>query len=411
MKQKINKSLLFLLFIFLLSFNVFSQISFEKGYFITNTEQRIECLIKNLDWRSNPTNFEYKLSDNDEIINNNIKSVKEFGIYNNLKYISYNVKIDKSNENINNLNYERNPVYNEELLFLKVLVEGKSNLYFYENGNLQKFFYNIDNSTIKQLFYKKYLTTDNNIGKNSLFKQQLNNDLKCQTIDLNKIENLEYKKNSLINFFNEYNTCSNSDVKNYDRKVKKDLFNLTIRAHVNNSSLSIEKSISERNVDFGNGLGIGLGIEAEFILPYNKNKWAVVIEPIYRSFNSEKTSDVSFVSGGKLKSIINYSSIEVPLSVRHYLFLKNGSKIFINASYIFDFSTNSSIEFNRLDNSSYDSLKINARNNLAFGLGYKFKERYSIEMRVQSNRNILGDYAYWKANYNTSSIIFGYSLF
>ena len=133
--------------IFLLSFNVFSQISFEKGYFITNTEQRIECLIKNLDWRSNPTNFEYKLSDNDEIINNNIKSVKEFGIYNNLKYISYNVKIDKSNENINNLNYERNPVYNEELLFLKVLVEGKSNLYFYENGNLQKFFYNIDNAT------------------------------------------------------------------------------------------------------------------------------------------------------------------------------------------------------------------------------------------------------------------------
>ncbi|MFD0779275.1 hypothetical protein ACFQZF_13175 [Flavobacterium myungsuense] len=112
----------------------------------------------------------------------------------------------------------------------------------------------------------------------------------------------------------------NSDVKNYDRKVKKDLFNLTIRAHVNNSSLSIEKSISERNVDFGNRLGIGLGIEAEFILPYNKNKWAVVIEPIYRSFNSEKTSDVSFVSGGKLKSIINYSSIEVPLSVRHYLF-------------------------------------------------------------------------------------------
>lgn len=406
-----KKKLLLLLIATIFSLNVYSQISFEKGYYINNSEQKIDCLIKNLDWKNNPTNFEYKVSENSESINANIKSVKEFGIYNNSKYIRNTVKIDKSSENINNLSYDRNPVFVEEQLFLKVLVEGKSNLYFYENGYLQCFFYNKDNSNIEQLIYKSYLISENEMGKNNQFKQQLWDNLKCPTIGMNKIEHLEYKKNSLINFFIEYNKCNNSDFINYQRKVKKDLFNLTFRAHLNNSSLSIQNYFSNvNNTDFGNKSGFGFGVEAEYILPFNKNKWAVSIEPTYQNFKSKKTSDVNSISGRKPIVTVDYSSIEVPLSLRYYFFLNKNSKIFINTSYVLDFSLKSSIEYKFTDNSNYN-LEVNTQNNWAFGIGYKFKDKYSLEMRGQTSKNILSDYIYWKSDYNTLSIILGYSLF
>lgn len=407
------KKQLLLLLTVILSLKGYSQISFEKGYYINNAEQKIDCLIKNLDWNNNPTHFEYKLSEDSESINADIKFVKEFGIYNNSKYIRRTVNIDRSSRNINSLSSDVNPVFLEEVLFLKVLIEGKSNLYLYKNDELQRFFYNKENSNIEQLVYKKYLDANNEVRTNNLFKQQLWIDLKCPTIEMNKVEHLEYKKSSLIDFFIEYNKCDNLDFINYEGKEKKDLFNLTFRMHLNNSSLSIENSRSNYilNMDFGNESSLGFGVEAEYILPYNKNKWSISVEPTFQYFKSEKTTNVSNVAGGKLIATVDYSSIELPLSVRHYFFLNKNSKIFINASYIFDFSSKSSIEFKRADNSNYNTLDIKTGNNLGFGIGYKFKDKYSLEMRYQTSRNVLGDYVSWDSNYNKLSVIFGYSMF
>lgn len=414
------KKQLLLLLTAIISFNGYSQISFEKGYYINNSDQKIDCLIKNLDWKNNPTNFEYKISENSESLNANIESVKEFGIYNNSKYIRKIVKIDKSVEDLGNLSIERNPVFVEEQLFLKVLVEGSTNLYSYESRSLQRFFYNKDNSNIEQLVYKKYLipnngTTDNpnnSIGENVLYKQQLYSNLKCPTIEIDKIDQLKYEKNSLINFFIEYNKCNNLEFINYEGLVKKDLFNLTLRIHINNSSLSVQNSSSNNlDTDFGNKLGFGFGVEAEYILPYNKNKWSILIEPTYQSFKSQKTIYSEYVTGGKRISKINYSSIEIPLSLRHYFFINKNSKIFINASFIFDLNLKSTLEFNRADNSNYETFKIGSRNNLGFGAGYKFKDKYSLEMKCQTSREILGGYQSWSSNYNTLSLIFGYSIF
>jgi hypothetical protein len=54
------KNLLLTALLFLFSFS-YAQITFEKGYFINNSGDRTECFIKNIDWRDNPTKFEYKM--------------------------------------------------------------------------------------------------------------------------------------------------------------------------------------------------------------------------------------------------------------------------------------------------------------------------------------------------------------
>lgn len=406
-----KKQLLFL-FTAILSFNCYSQITFEKGYYIDNTNQRTNCLIKNFDWKNNPTEFEYKLSENSESKKTTIKSIKEFGIDNISNYLRTTVNIDRSSENINNLSNDRNPIFQEEELFLKVLVQGKPTLYEYVDGDLIRFFYNNNSSTIEQLIFKSYVTNENIIGINNKFREQLWVDLKCPNLKINEIKNLDYKINELVNFFVEYNKCNNQEYVNFTEKQKKDLFNLSIRPRINSSSLTIQNSNSDsRETNFDNKIGFGFGLETEFILPFNKNKWAITIEPTYQSFKSEKTTNLNDGSGGVLTANVDYSSIEFPVGLRHYFFLNNNSKFFINASYIFDLSSKSLIEFTRNDGSNLNSLEIETRNNLAMGIGYKQNDRYSLEIRYQTKRELLGKYTYWNSEYKTFSIIFGYSLF
>ena len=401
-----------LLLIAIISINSYSQISFEKGYYIDNSDKKINCLIKNIDWVNNPSEIEYKLSENTKAKYIGITSIKEFGILKASKYIRSAVKIDRSSGNLNYLSDTKAPIFKEEQLFLKVIIEGKANLYHYKEGNLERYFYNKGNAAIEQLVFKNYKINEYDLGKNNRFKQQLWNDLKCSSITMKNIENLEYKKNSLIRFFTEFNVCSNSEFINYEKKQKIDLFNLTLRPRLNNSSLNIQNSsYSTSDTKFSNKLSIGFGLEAEYIFPFNKNKWSVFIEPTYQNYKAEQTTDVKNVYGGKILSEVNYNSIEVPLGIRHYFFINSTSKVFINASYVLDFSFKTSIEQKRSDNSNFKSLKIDSRNNLAFGMGYKLNDKYGLEFRYQTSREVLGDYVFWSSDFKTVSIIFGYTIF
>lgn len=385
----------------ILSTHCYSQISFEKGYYINNNEQKIECLIKNMDWRNNPTALEYKLSADAASNKLAIKLVKEFGVYNYSKYTRSNVNIDRSSKNLDDLSTIRNPIFKEETLFLKVLIDGKSSLYQYEDESLIRFFYRKDSSqVIEQLVFKIYKTSGDMIGENNMFKQQLLNDFKCQGIKDKEIERISYTKEELVNFFVRYNQCNSSELVNFEEKQKKDLFNLSPRLGINSSSLSIQGAISSsKDVDFGNQVGFRLGIEAELILPFNKNKWSIIIEPTYQYFKSEKIFTT-------YNTKVDYKSLELPIGLRYYFFLNNNSKIFINTSFILDFASNSTVSY-----STGAELEITNSPNLGFGLGYKQNDKYSLELRYHTNRDILSNYAFYSTGYNTLSVIFGYSIF
>lgn len=395
------KKALLIILTTVLSTHCFSQISFEKGYYIDNDEQKIECLIKNSDWRSNPTEFEYKLSENSEQKKATIELVKEFGIYNYSKFLRTNVNIDRSSKNFDDLSILRNPVFKEETLFLKILIDGKASLYQYIDGNLIRFFFSNDYSNnIEQLVFKNYKVSSDLIGENNMFRQQLLNDLKCQNIKDKDIKKAKYDKDDLSKFFTQYNECDNSESTNFVEKQKRDLFNLSLRLGVNSSSLSIVNGLySDRSVDFENKLVLRFGIEAEFILPFYKNKWALIIEPTYQSYKSEKELTTS-------NAKVEYSSIQLPLGLRHYFFLNNNSKIFINASYIRDFPNNSSVSYNT--GSEWEITKTDA--SFGFGIGYKKDDKYSLEFRYHTARAIVNS-DFIGSDYNTSSIIFGYSIF
>lgn len=213
------RKLFLFLVIAVMSFTCYSQIEFEKGYFIDNSDQRIECLIKNVDWQNNPREFEYILEDS-KITGTNISLVKEFGIDNVSKYKRYTVNIDRSGTDLSRMSTERNPVFKEEELFLKVLVEGEASLFRFIDKGLERFFYKMHDSEITQLVYKLYLANPNQKAENNHFRQQLMTELWGPDILENDFKNLHYETKELVRLFVRYNDLANSGYTNFSEKER-----------------------------------------------------------------------------------------------------------------------------------------------------------------------------------------------
>jgi hypothetical protein len=407
----------YLIFLALVSLNIisYSQNDFKNGYFIDNNNQKTSCLIRTVDWYNNPTQFSYKITNKSDTKKGDIKTVKEFGFKDEaLKYIRAVVHIDRSSELIDKLSKQRNPIFNEEELFLKVLVEGKSSLYQYIDDSITRFFYSTEDLKIEQLIYKTYRVEGNTIAENKGFRQQLLSNLKCPDFSMSKIKKLDYFRKELVKFFIEYSECFNYAFVDYSPKKNKSFFNLSIRPRFNNSSLSIvNETFSAKDIiKFDNETGFGIGAEAEVILPYQKYKWAIVVEPTYQSYKSETiNTDVSVILGGVLETKIDYTSIEIPVGFRHYFFLNHKSKIFINASVVFDLETKSSVKFNRSFSTNTVTVKTNSQENYAFGIGYKFNNKFSFEARYQTKRELIWNHQIYSSEYKSFSFILGYSIF
>ena len=175
----------------------------------------------------------------------------------------------------------------KERYFLKVLVEGNATLYKYENGNDRKYFFETNEKDIEQLVYKEY-RVDNYLKSNDYFRQQLYNHLKCSDISESKIKNIEYNEKHLIEIFETYNTCINPDYEQRFKKAKKEKFQLNIRPGISVASL---KSYIENSpgyvLEFDKKISWRLGIESEFILPFNNNKWSLLGEVSYQEYKNE----------------------------------------------------------------------------------------------------------------------------
>lgn len=387
MKKKIN----ILLSLCFLSITTYSQITFEKGYFIDNNDKKTTCFIENKDWRNTPLEFNYKLSLEGEVKKATVNDISEFVIGNEVsKYKRFTVKFDPSSDKVQNLSNTRELQLIEKKVFLKALVQGKANLYTLYYDSREKFFYNLNNSEIKFLGYKLYLKGATQIGKNITYKQELLTNLKCPKFSIQKLKKLEYDKKKLVNLFKDYNDCQGVEFTTYYKKQERDFIKFNIRPGINFSDLKTFLNTTDNNKLKKTTFRIG--VELEYILPFNKNKWAIIIEPTYQYFKSEPE--------------IDYTSIEVPFGFRYYSFLNLDSKIFLNAAYVVDFSFNSKIDY---ENRS--ELEIESGPNFTYGVGYKYKDTYSIEIRYQTKRDILNQYLYWNSDYQTTSIIFGYTLF
>ncbi|MFC0875389.1 hypothetical protein ACE01N_02290 [Saccharicrinis sp. FJH2] len=415
------KKLTLTIFIFFIVFHTYGQISFEKGYYIDNRNDSTECYIKNKDWSTNPKEFQCKLSTDDAPIILGIDSVKEFGIYDKSKYIRSEVLIDRSSHAATHISETREPIYKEETLFLKVIMEGKASLYYYNGADFYRYFYSIDNSRIVQLIYKPYkdkvanVTPDYGIllinysydKKNEDYKKQLLIDLHCNAISSDKINSTQYYKKDLIKIFKLYNECKDSDYKDLTKRPNP-VF-IALRPGIRKTSLyyNLANSALGHYVPyiyeyrFDNEISYRFGIESELTLPGNKQKWAFLIEPTYVYFNS----DLRYPGNSEKLANVKYHGIELPLGFRYYFYLNQKSKIFVNAGYSFGMAS-FTYQLQTKTNSKYFI------NYFTVGAGYKYNDKLSVELRFRPTKTILEFVTSEnKHDPNLTSLTIGYTIF
>ncbi len=384
------------------SIKCFTQIKYERGYFITNSGEKNYCLIENMDWKNNPTKFLYKRTENSPIIEQTIEDISEFGITNEYVFKRFKVAIDRSSDAQEFLSANKDPILKNETLFLKELVVGKAILYLFEEADFIRYFFSVDSSDVKQLIFKSYLDGDNTIKQNKTYKEQLWQYLRNPKISMRDIENTKYTTDDLSIVFKTYNLATDTIHKLVDistKKNNKDLFKLNLRPGISNSNLSLNNlyydfSIEKRLNNFR------FGVEAEFILPYNRNKWACIIEPTYQYYKA------NFVDNYKRVDVF-LKTLEIPIGFRHSFFINDASKIFINGSFVLNLNLGSSIKYN---DQEFVTMT-HTFSSFHYGVGYSFKKKYSAELRFNKISGIIGNSVEWASEYSNMSFILGYSIF
>ncbi|MEM6516664.1 MAG: hypothetical protein AAF688_10815 [Bacteroidota bacterium] len=314
---------------------------------------------------------------------------------------------------------QKEPVYERIEAYVKTLVEGQISLYEYYDGKIKKYFYSeLGDKKLIPLISKKYLGENQNINENNTFRNQLYELYDLALTEDSKIKFLKYDKKSLSEFIEENNRLKGfGDSYTYKRVKTKDWFKLHIRPGINISSLKIEEttgSTIERNFELDSDASLRIGVLGEFTLPFNNNKWSILVETTYQSY-SQKSEFLDITPGSTIersaRASADISSMELAAGIRHYFFLSEKSAIYANVGIHYDFWFNQDLNItseNSGFNFDFDDVRSNF--NGFVGVGYKY-DKFALEINLQTNQELTSNNLSFATKFSTLSFIASYNIF
>lgn len=405
--------------IFFLTVSVSAQIHFEIGYLVDENGIRKDVLIQNKDWRINPSIIYYKNSKDGPTHTAGINDIDEFGIGDELRYKKFLAPIEKSPVRVELLSTNPEPEYEHEWVFLNTLVEGKVNLYLYRSGGIDNFFFWKDGK-LEPLVHKSYLD-GKDINQNNQFRAQLYNELNCGNKPAKDFRRINYSAADLINHFAEYNQCAQNEYKIFQKSRRRMKVNLNAKAGMDFSEISIEKGYDAGGSKFQPANSLRVGAELELVLPFKRNKWAVLMESTYRNLNLEE----EYISRTNTQTTPTYLTLEHKYlttsgGFRHYFYLNTDFIFFLNAVVSFDIPLKTDIKFDRDERYPMDpelnAVGVNAYP--ALGVGFNLWKSFSAEFRYEMEREIKGRNFVpthydldWSSKTSSFSILLAYQIF
>lgn len=397
--------------------SISAQVKFEKGYYIDQSNKKVECFIRNDDWIAPPKQIEYRLSESATIQEISFLSMNAFQIYNTSQYyIKSKIDIDtKTDKKAFNPTLENTVV--------KVILKGKASLYSISD----MFFYSINDDKIMQLVYKKYVNAESQIMEENAFRRELYENLSCKNNGA-EIRKLAYKEEKLIAFFKNYNTCQNSEFTTFADAKKKSIKNLRLLAGASfnkgnfpmkqtqtvapsvGSASDIKEAAPEHSTNYL------IGLEAEIVLPYQNYSWSIFTAPSYQkaSFDAilEKIKPTQIDTGfGTLYLNYDYSYLDIPVGARRYFTLNKKSKLYVDVAFsliIFtkiseirtfeDIYGTSEVLENKYEPNNFSS---SAR----IGFGYNYNNKYALSLNYFPKRSLS------ESKVDGFSLIASYKLF
>ena len=277
-----------LLLIGIFSFQfAFAQKNYIPGYVIKNNSDTLFGFVDYRNWEANPKQIKFKPNIVDNPISFTPTDITEFKVEGD-KYVSGIINTEVSPIQIADLN--NNPQINLKVdtTFLQTIISGNKSLFYYRKSDGREYFYIKQDTGFDLLIYKRYLKQDEGkrvITENKRYLGQLTlylND--CETI-YSKLENTNYKKNSLIKLFQYYYKCSSSNI-SFQKEIDMVHTEIGIMAGISVTSLEFRSYAFPYLVEAGYNpsLNFSSGMFFDLILPRNQGKWSINNEILFSTY-------------------------------------------------------------------------------------------------------------------------------
>lgn len=319
----------------LITFCGYSQATFKPGYFIDKVGNKHEGLINYNNPVDNPKSFEFKATEADaQVTTLTLNNTAVVEVVDDVKFINTTVLMDRHSDRINSIEYGKELVLNNETHFLKYLVEGEYDLLVYDEQGLQKFFYAHNSGNIHQLGYKEYYADDNTTKANEQYKKQLWDSVKCGLPNAKLIDDLKYRQDPLVDYFNKINECKTGK-KPKEAKKYKSILNVKVGAFFNVLTLKN----SDEEFTFGTKNTLTASAQLEYVFPYFNYKWSLFIEPTFLKYSKTVPYHNIYYYMGYNNANVNVDQTiyHLPIGVTYRIYNKEKFKVF--ASYSFGLLT------------------------------------------------------------------------
>ena len=136
-----------------------------------------------------------------------------------------------------------------------------------------------------------------------------------------------------------------------------------------------------------------IGMEAEILLPFNKNKWSIFIAPNYQQSNFEMLNRPQKNVNLSKNASVSYSYIDIPIGVRHYFNLNENSQLFLDAAMGYSVLLNAeestytkvnadTLYYTEIDNQ--DSVGTSFK----IGVGYNVNKKYGFSLNYYPSKKL-----------------------
>ena len=282
---------------------------------------------------------------------------------------------------------------------------------YYKGDGLTRYFVR-SGEKVDQLIYKPYKNPNGDIAKNETYRGQLILYMGLNQTVKTKIENSQFNKKSLLDIFESYYLSKNTNYTSFIEK-KTHILNLSIKPGLELAKIKTETPTWTNGLDLGLRPIFSIGVEAEYVLPVNNNKWALFIEPTFIWDKAEKFEYQS--KNGKAYADYNLNLIRIPVGVRYYMFLSDYSRLFADFAVSMPLAIKSSLRYYTIATGNYE----NEQANLSFGkiqpgfllgFGYNYKN-LAAQFRYNGiNTNLSGNNPSYTTKYNSFSLILAYKF-
>lgn len=303
----------------LLNLSLYSQKNFIESYVVTYENDTLFGEIDYQEWDINPSSVRFRQSEKPETQNLTPEDVKQFNVAEDI-YVSRDILMNQSPDELEKLNYEPQPVMSEAKVFLRLLVSGNLNLYSYKDEFAREHYFIEGDSldAVELINYRYYIEKE---GRKTVWNAkkyigQLNYYLRNCPCVVKGISNLDYREKDLVNKVSEYNQCGEDENLNI-KKERKLRFEFGIVAGGDNTTLKFisdyHKELNDINLKYKQGYVAGASLN--LIWPRNRMKWSIYNELLYRSEcifkgeyeqvnnDSDKTKTIFSVGGSYIKLV------------------------------------------------------------------------------------------------------------